>query len=247
MHGHRRASIAVSQTGFTLIELLVVMSVIALMLGLLLPVLGSARDSAKLMKCASNLRQIGTSLYTYAMDHKDELPQSMPDSGFVPTAFYVPAVGYNMRPDMVDYLSELSVWSCPSTEAATLDDAGNSRPQGCYGTYAYMPGRGEFPNFGLTGGVPSTINTALNTSELTFVQDEYRDDDGGPQIYNHGLGSPDSLGGNSAYAGYRGELADGINVVFFDGHAAWHSTGDLNVVGMADSDGRRQFGVLPTP
>ena len=57
--------------GFTLIELLVVISIIALLIGILLPALGAARESARKIACASNQRQIGVGMMTYATEQKD--------------------------------------------------------------------------------------------------------------------------------------------------------------------------------
>lgn len=60
--------------GFTLIELLVVIAIIALLIGILLPALGKARQSAIELKCTVNQRQIVSSLLAYANDFKQQFP-----------------------------------------------------------------------------------------------------------------------------------------------------------------------------
>ncbi|QDU33233.1 hypothetical protein KS4_12780 [Poriferisphaera corsica] len=59
---------------FTLIELLVVISIIALLIGILLPALGAARSTARSLQCKTNLKQIGIGMYTYADSFKGHLP-----------------------------------------------------------------------------------------------------------------------------------------------------------------------------
>ena len=60
--------------GFTLIELLVVISIIALLVGILLPALGAARRSAQSAVCLGNLRSAGQGMATYAADSADWMP-----------------------------------------------------------------------------------------------------------------------------------------------------------------------------
>jgi prepilin-type N-terminal cleavage/methylation domain-containing protein len=57
--------------GFTLIELLVVIAVIALLVGILLPALGKARDAARNLKCQVTQRSLAQAIQLYLDDQKD--------------------------------------------------------------------------------------------------------------------------------------------------------------------------------
>lgn len=60
--------------GFTLIELLVVISIIALLIGILLPALGAARNSARRMQNSTQVRGIHQGMVTFAEGNRDYFP-----------------------------------------------------------------------------------------------------------------------------------------------------------------------------
>lgn len=102
--------------GFTLIELLVVISIIALLVGILLPALGAARKSALSIKSVSNLRQVGIGIASYNTERK----------GYYPIhSSAIPSIG-GSKPRWADYifpyLNNVEVYRSPSLDERELDE-----------------------------------------------------------------------------------------------------------------------------
>lgn len=66
-----------SAGGFTLTELLVVIGIIAVLVGILLPTLNRAQEASRRIKCASNLRQFGVALISYASNNNGVWPRTV--------------------------------------------------------------------------------------------------------------------------------------------------------------------------
>jgi prepilin-type N-terminal cleavage/methylation domain-containing protein len=75
------------RSAFTLVELLVVIGIIAVLIGILVPVASRARESANRAKCASNLRSIGQMLVSYSNGNKGNYPRTFFDNKKVPMTF----------------------------------------------------------------------------------------------------------------------------------------------------------------
>ena len=128
-----------SRKGFTLVELLVVIGIIAVLVGILMPALGSARRQARSVKCLSNLRQLGVGFQMYAQAYKGMWPVTRHDPGnpTYPVAsslrwqdrileFVSSQKSANSMTDLStnrDKLIESSVlWGCPEWSRATGDE-----------------------------------------------------------------------------------------------------------------------------
>lgn len=92
-----------------MIELLVVISIIALLIAILLPVLSAARESARAINCLANIRSFAQAAVMYAADHQDRLPGCNGEQGG--EAIIFPAWATRL----LDYTSDAyQAYRCPS-------------------------------------------------------------------------------------------------------------------------------------
>ena len=144
-------------SGFTLSELLVVVAVIMVLLSLLVPVIGSIRRQSMLVACASNLRQWGVVVHSYATDNRGQIPESAPDwqtlSAAGRTYWGVLKVQQAAHPAWISYpviqpyfsddsLTTLALprfWCCPVTRNF-IDAQVPANPNVLWTSYVYMAG-----------------------------------------------------------------------------------------------------------
>jgi prepilin-type N-terminal cleavage/methylation domain-containing protein/prepilin-type processing-associated H-X9-DG protein len=94
--------------GFTLIELLVVVAIISVLIAMLLPALGRARESAKTVCCLSNLKQMGLSFTLYVDQNMGLMP------GFYSGPNYMPPLWMDYLIFSAPELNNQNFWLCPS-------------------------------------------------------------------------------------------------------------------------------------
>ena len=168
--------------GFTLIELLVVISIIALLIGILLPALGAARNTARDLSCLSNQRQVGLAVTIYATDNKEH---------FVPYREPFSSSNRYWPPRLVNegYIID-DVFRCPRFEEGAAweppaDNAGNPYE---VGSNQYMDNDAWLSiHYGMNtsnvgtiqrrtnmgGNVPYVLGTGANQITLTPKTDDF--------------------------------------------------------------------------
>lgn len=200
-------------SGFTLVELLVVIGVIAILAGLLIPVVASARRAAGQAKCASNLRQWAIAVNIYVEENNDWLPRR--GQGKMPTQtldWYddwfnalPPLLGQRTYRDLVSsgqmpQIGGNSIWICPQ-----LYGAANA-----YGNLF-----GYAMNMALSARsapLPDRIGRVGSASTMVFMAD-------GPAGYCSTIPFASTAAASAPFnpiARHTGK----VNIAFLDGHVS---------------------------
>ncbi len=126
------------QSGFSLLELLVTISIIAVLLGITLPVLPRVRDSARRTACAANYHGIAQAFQIY----KDEHEQKFPAARYMPPPWLSGDEDPPLRVALEGYIDSMEAWRCPGDplvfDMPYVDE--NGHDQICGMSYDYETG-----------------------------------------------------------------------------------------------------------
>ena len=128
-----------NRANFTLIELLVVIAIIAILAAILMPALNAAREKARAISCASNLKQLGTGINQYCVDNTNVMPVTLTATYDIKNNWFNKLDGYVGGAETVTFkqtngsqaegaalFSKKTVFRCPSDKTPYLTTTNQS-------------------------------------------------------------------------------------------------------------------------
>ena len=216
--------IVVMRLRFTLIELLIVIAIIAILAGMLLPVLNKARDKAKTIYCINNLKTIGVAIHSYANTFDNWIVPCWTSRNFSwfqnLSGFEDPAV--NCGTEYFGPKETKGTFVCPS-ETVPFNDNGKGFIFTHYGMNGLLSGDAS-DNHGTyarvrkmhTIGIPTTASIVLDT----IVAIHRRIYSIRNASFRHGAKDPRAVRLDGSAECYDLAAAPGsFNSAFIDGHA----------------------------
>jgi prepilin-type N-terminal cleavage/methylation domain-containing protein/prepilin-type processing-associated H-X9-DG protein len=212
----------IRRKAFTLIELLVVIAIIAILAGMLLPALSSAKQKAWTIACISNLKQIGYGMRMYADDHQDLFPESGATIIWNTTNPFSPTNSWMQQ--IFTYVQNTNVYHCPGNVALPQD--AETEFNYFNGVRAAYESAGGGTNFAALDSRQIYFPTAQVLSGDTIDRQKYflpYDADKDDYTQNCVGGPANGLPAVDWQAHQLGQ-----NILFADGHAKWYKGYDTN-------------------
>ena len=222
--------------GFTLVELLVVIAIIGILVGLLLPAVQSARESARRIQCANNVKQLGLAMQVYHEAHRT-LPYSASHwghGGWV--KMLLPQIEqqnmadkwddtrhYGQPPNLELCRVPLDTHLCPSDITSTSSWGGGSQEMANFNYAVNLGNTSVFrvsPLNGVTfGGAPFHYEESANTNIQTQTIDGLKDGSSNTIMIAEVRKADASLGTDASHKDLRG--------LIWYGHHAGFTTHEL--------------------
>jgi prepilin-type N-terminal cleavage/methylation domain-containing protein/prepilin-type processing-associated H-X9-DG protein len=151
--------------GFTLIELLVVIAIIAILAAILFPVFAKAREKARQVTCASNLKQLGLGFLQYTQDYDEKFPSGTLIGTF-DNGNTAATTGMGWGGQVFSYVKSTGVYKCPDDSTQPTTNGTINLVPVSYGYNYDIPGSSYGSN---SGGLTSVFNAPAQTVLLYEV------------------------------------------------------------------------------
>ena len=243
------------KNGFTLIELLIVIAIIGVLIGLLLPTVTAARESARRTQCAANLRSIGNAMMAYGTDNDRKVPVHSSGGNNWLWDIARPTRDALIRNGMVR-----KAFYCPNVDRETDDAIWDFSGAGGWTVVGYWflnqrAGTGPLtlPTFELRDAqkpYKRKLRTGFDqprAAEMELVTDITMSK--GPPPNRQFTGIPSTAGLSYHQTSHRNiaNKADGGNILFLDGRVEWRNWREPPAAGNLIPDDQMQIRFVAGP